>query len=292
MSRILITGAAGLLGQNLADVLSNAHEILAVDIAINPYSHIAQLEYCQADLTDFAAVRECLMKFAPEYIFNCAALTDVDRCETEKELADKLNFELVNHLLTLPTARIIHYSSDYVFDGKSGPYSEDDQPDPMNYYGITKLHSENILLNSGIDHLIIRTNVLFGEARAVRKNFVQWVRESLKAGEKIAVVDDQSNNPISAINLARASVEAALSSITGVLHIAGDEYLSRYQFARRIAEYYKLDSSRLHQVKTSEINQLARRPILGGLKINKAKKLLKEKLLDIRGGLSQLENKK
>ncbi len=289
MSNVLITGAAGLLGQHLVKALGDKHRIMAVDTAVSPFESLANVEYLTADLTDFPAIRYDVLNFKPEYIFNCAALTDVDRCEIEKNLAEKLNFELVNHLLTVPFEKIIHYSSDYVFDGKSGPYGEDDPTDPINYYGATKLHSENILHNAHVNYLIIRTNVLYGIAESVRKNFVLWVKESLEAGETISVVDDQYNNPISAANLAEASVEAAYSDISGVLHIAGNDYLSRYQTAVAIADYYKLNRDLIQKTKSTELLQKARRPVKGGLIIDKAKELLQTELLGIEGGLSLID---
>lgn len=286
MSKILITGAAGLLGQHLVKIISDDHTILAIDIADNPFEHTSNIHYLKADLTDFPAVRSSILLFKPEYIFNCAALTDVDRCETEKELADKLNFELVNHLLTIPFKKIIHYSSDYIFNGKSGPYIEHDSPEPINYYGITKLHSENILLNASVNYLIIRTNVVYGIAPGIKKNFITWVKESLENNEKISVVEDQFNNPIEASNLAEASIEAAFNTINGILHIAGNEHLSRYHTAYTIANYHNLDMSLIEKVKTSQIDQKAKRPLLGGLIIEKAKVTLKTNLLGFSEGYS------
>ncbi len=291
MSRILITGAAGLLGQNLVGQLLEKHHLQAVDKTANPFDESCGIDYLQADLTSFESIRPTILAFGPEYIFNCAALTDVDRCETERELADKLNFELVNHLLSIPVKKIIHYSSDYVFDGSSGPYKEDDRTEPINYYGLTKLHSENILMNSGVDYLIIRTNVLFGIAIGVKNNFVSWVKESLERGESISVVDDQFNNPTLASNLAKASVEVAFNDTKGILHISGDQYLSRYQAALIIAEHHKLDTNLIRRSTSSQISQKAKRPLKGGLVIDKAKAILKIKLIPFTESYVLIANK-
>lgn len=290
MSNICITGAAGLLGQNLVNLLKLEHNILCLDIADNPFDENRNISYLQADLTDFSSVRERIKNHKPDYLFNCAALTDVDRCENEKALADKLNFELVNHLLAVARGRIIHYSSDYVFNGNDGPYAETDPVEPINYYGVTKLHSENILIQSKLDYLIIRTNVLYGRAINTRDNFVTWVIDSLKRGESIKVVDDQFNNPTLAENLAGASVEAALEGIQGLLHIAGDEYLCRYEAASVIADIFGFNHELIARGKTSEISQKAKRPHYGGLKIDKAKNILKTRLLGLTDGIKLIKS--
>jgi dTDP-4-dehydrorhamnose reductase len=288
MKKIIITGAAGLLGQHLVKNLKKEHELLGVDIAESPFDNSDNITYLQADLSDFEAVRGKLAAFEPEMIFNCAALSDVDACETDKDLAEKLNFELVNRLLSLQPGKIIYFSSDYVFDGKSGPYTEDDIPEPINYYGATKLHSENILRNSKLNYLIIRTNVLYGGAINVRLNFVGWVIKSLQAGEAIKVVDDQYNNPTLADNLAEAAIEAAFKDITGVLHIAGADYLSRYEMASKIADFFDYPKGLIERVSSDMIKQRARRPTRGGLKIDKAKKVLTTELLGLDRGLQAL----
>jgi dTDP-4-dehydrorhamnose reductase len=290
MKRIIITGAAGLLGQHLVRRLAHKHHLLCVDRADNPFEKNINIDYFQADFTDFEAIRGELKNFDCDLIFNCIALSDVDACETHKDLAEELNFELVNRLLGVPFKKLIHFSSDYVFDGKNGPYGEDDVPEPINYYGATKLHSENILQNSGLNYLIIRTNVLYGNAKNVRLNFVAWVMASLESGETIKVVDDQYNNPTLADNLAEASIEAAFKDITGILHIAGAEYLSRYEMALRIARMFDYSSNLIIKVTTESIGQRARRPSRGGLKIDKAKTLLKTKLLNFDQGLNILKS--
>jgi dTDP-4-dehydrorhamnose reductase len=288
MSRIVITGAAGLLGQNLIALLTANHQLLCIDIAADTFELFDNINYLKADLTQFETIRPRLIEFDADMIFNCAALSDVDACETEKKLADKLNFELVNRLLGTPFKKFIHYSSDYVFDGETGPYAEDDPVNPINYYGATKMHSERILQNSGVNYLIIRTNVLYGHARNVRMNFIDWVYQSLKNGDSIKIVDDQYNNPTLASNLAEASIEAALADTTGILHIAGADYLSRYEIAVKVARHFGFPVDLIKKTTTVAINQKAKRPNRAGLKIDKARSLLKTKLLGLDDGFKAI----
>jgi dTDP-4-dehydrorhamnose reductase len=292
MKRFIVTGAAGLLGQHLVKRLlasdgrsSPDLRILAVDIAENPFDEFDRLEYLRADLTDIKSVETRLRAFRGDHIFNCASYNDVDSAEEEKEKAHRINTLLVKDLLILEEGRIIQFSSDYVFNGAAGPYFEDDSPDPINYYGRTKLEAEKILRGSEANHLIIRSNVLYGIARRIRKNFVTWLVENLRAGKETSIVVDQYCNPTYSGNLAEAAIEAAENKISGILHVAGRDYLSRYDMALGIASYFNLDTDLIKPVDSIDLDQKAKRPLKGGLRIDRALKLLKTRLLGLEQGL-------
>lgn len=285
MRKILITGAAGLLGQALVNHLKGKHILLCVDIADNPFSAHESLQYIQADLTDFIPIKTEIVSFRSDFIFNCAAYSDVDSCEVNKPLAEKINIGLVENLLGVPFTKLIHYSSDYVFNGQAGPYAEEDRADPLGYYGWTKLQSEKLLQKLLHRCLIIRTNVLYGTAVNTRSNFMQWTAENLRRNRTIRVVNDQFNNPTYAVNLAEATVEAATSDLTGILHLAGPGYYSRYEIAIIIAGFLKLNPDLIKPVTTSELSQTALRPKKGGLKTDKAASLLKTKFICLKDGL-------
>jgi dTDP-4-dehydrorhamnose reductase len=289
MKRAMVTGAAGLLGQHLVNVLLKNHEVLAIDLAPNPFEPQPNLVYIQGDLLDNELLGSKLEFSKADIIFNCAAYTDVDGCEKNKVLADKLNVELVRKLLNLPYDKLVHYSTDYVFDGQTGPYSENDQTNPIECYGFTKLESEKIVMASGRPFLIIRSNVLFGMAKNVRPNFVTWLIDNLRRGNRLRIVSDQYNNPISAVNLAEASIEAAGLDYAGILHIGGAEYLSRYEMAVSVAHGFGLDKSLIQPITTAMLGQSARRPLKGGLKIDKARNLLKTELLGFKAGLKSMQ---
>jgi dTDP-4-dehydrorhamnose reductase len=285
MKKVLVTGAAGLLGQHLVKELLKSAEVLAIDKNENPFEESEGLRYLQADLIEITKIQDDVTAFAPRIIFNCAAYTDVDGCESNKPLADQLNVGLVENLIKLPHDKFVHFSTDYVFDGQRGPYGESDPVKPLGYYGQTKLRSENILQKSGKPYLIIRSNVLYGHAKNIRPNFLTWLIDNLRQNQKVRLVTDQFNNPISAANLATASIEAASSEITGILHIAGADYFSRYDIGKIVARHFKLNQRLIEPITTYQLQQIAPRPHLGGLKIDKAKRLLKTPLMGLEESL-------
>ncbi len=291
MKRIIITGAAGLLGQHLIRCLGSDKNqdpdfsILSIDKAVNPFKQSANLRYIQVDITEFDSLKSTMEDFNPDLIFNCASYNDVDGAEENRKPAENINVQLVENLQALSFEKIIYFSSDYVFNGQHGPYSEEDAPLPINYYGQTKYRSEKILKESGKNHLIIRSNVLYGTGIDIRPNFVTWLAMSLRRNQKVRIVTDQFGNPTYAGNLAEAAIEAARKDLTGILHIAGDDYLSRHEAALKAAAFFNLNSKMIIPITTEELRQPARRPLRGGLKIDKAKKLLKTRLLGLDEGL-------
>ena len=162
-------------------------------------------------------------------------------------------------------SHLIHISTDYVFDGKNGPYSENDIPNPLGYYARTKLASENTLKISGSRNTILRTNVLYGTAKFSRPDFVKWVVDSLRAKKEIRIVDDQINNPTFIDDLVQGINKVVELRKEGIYNIGGDEFLSRYDFTIMIAEFFKLDKSLIKRIKTEDLNQPARRPLKSGL---------------------------
>ncbi len=291
MKRIIITGAAGLLGQHLIHYLESVSNtdpdfsILSIDKAVNPFKNRANIRFIQADITEFDSLKSTIEDFKPDLIFNCASYNDVDGAEENKRLTDDINVHLVENLLALSPKKIIHFSSDYVFNGLHGPYSEEDTALPINYYGQTKYRSEKILQESGENYLIVRSNVLYGTGKDIRLNFVTWLIGSLRKNKRVRIVTDQFGNPTYAGNLAEAAIEAARMGFSGILHIAGKDYLSRYEAALKAAAFFNLDSEMITPITTEKLSQPASRPLRGGLKIDKAGKLLKTGLLGLDEGL-------
>ncbi|MEE9553435.1 MAG: SDR family oxidoreductase [candidate division Zixibacteria bacterium] len=289
MKKSLVTGAAGLLGQNLVSKLISGFTVEALDIAERPFEPHPNLSYRKTDLTDFNPVKALIDRFNPDFIFNCAAYTDVDGCEKHRKLAYDLNIGVVKNLLETSFGKIVQFSTDYIFNGENGPYAETDQVDPIGYYGETKLESEKLIRESPRNYLIIRTNVLIGSGRNIRPNFITWLIDKLKAGENLRIVTDQFNNPIHAANLADVAIEGGTGDIEGVLHVGGASYLSRYEIAIKTAEYFGLDTGLIRPITTSELEQTAKRPLKGGLKIDRAKSKLKTRLLTFEDALRLMD---
>jgi dTDP-4-dehydrorhamnose reductase len=214
------------------------------------------VQYLALDITSRKDVRRVVAQCEPEVIVNCAAMTNVDACERERETAWKINVDGVEHLVESAQryrSKIVHISSDYVFDGTRGPYTENDRPEPINYYGKTKLASENLLRTAELPWVIIRTMVLYGYAEGVRPNFPLWVIEQLSRGTTLKIVDDQLGNPTLVDDLAFGVMKAVELDKQGVYHIAGRDILSRYEFARTVARVFGFAVESIVPVKTAEI---------------------------------------
>lgn len=302
MKRILITGCHGLLGQKLVSLLSREtdYHMLITDVSsttfLNPLNS-KRCDYTQLDITAKSDVKSLIGNYRPEVIINAAAFTDVDECEVERERAWKINVDGVKHLIIGARridAKIVHISTDYVFDGKNGSYREDDRPNPVSYYGKTKLASENALRMSGIRYAIVRSMILYGIGKNVRRSFPLWVIDELRNKRPIRVVDDQIGNPTLVDDLAYGILRIVDLNREGIYHIAGSESVSRYLFAMEIARVFGLNPKLVQPIKTVELNQPAPRPLHSNFVILKAETDLGMKPSSIEQGLlimkRQMEN--
>ena len=258
--RVLILGINGQLGTAFSDYVSRYYSV------INRESE----DFVDIDVTDRSALNKIISTTSPDYLINCAAVTNVDLCERDKELAYDVNVNGIKNIIssTSNDVKIIHISTDYIFDGNKEIYTEADPPNPLSYYGKTKLESENILRGSNRNYLIIRTSVIFG---ASHNNFYRWVLESLSNGKEISVVTDQVSNPTWTWSLSEAIYKSIISNLEGVYHYAGEEIISRYDFAKKIAKRNNLDPNKIKPILTSDLNQLARRPRFSSLDTEKIK---------------------
>ncbi|MBM4169926.1 MAG: dTDP-4-dehydrorhamnose reductase [Ignavibacteria bacterium] len=294
MNRILICGSNGLLGQRLAQMLSRKTEYEVLNTSHHRtfvFDH-QLFDYTQLDITKKGDVKSLVSSFQPTVILNAAAATNVDWCETHREQAWTINVVGVENLVEAAKrvgAKIIHVSTDYVFDGREGPYAEDDRPNPISYYGKAKLAGENVLRISGIPFGIVRTIVVYGYGIKIKSNFALWVIESLRAGKSIRCVDDQISNPTHVNDLALAMVRIFERQREGVYHVSGSETVSRHEFAVKIAESFRLDSSLIQQIKSSELQQAAPRPLLTGFITLKAETELGIRTMNILEGLTLLK---
>lgn len=266
--RILIVGANGMLGQRAVEFYSTLKDVELLAASVENKFVFDGMEYIQSDISNRNEIKKIVYDFCPDFIVNAAAFTNVDLSETERELAWKINVKGVEYLSEAARAldsHLVHISTDYIFDGKNGPYSENDIPNPLGYYARTKLASENVLKISGAKHSILRTNVLYGTAKFSRPDFVKWVVDSLRSKKKIKIVDDQINNPTFIDDLVQGINKVIELHKEGIYNIGGNEFLSRYNFTLIIADYFNLDKSLISQIKTEELNQPARRPLKSGL---------------------------
>jgi dTDP-4-dehydrorhamnose reductase len=295
MKRILITGSNGLLGQKLVELFSRStsYNLLLTSKQEQSVFQDDTLPYRQLDVSDKHEVRKVVDEIEPDIIINAAAMTNVDQCETDREAAWRANVVSVENLVNsakLVGAKIIHISTDYVFDGKCGPYDEQARPNPLSYYGRTKLASENILLTNGIPYIIMRSMVLYGVGYGVKLNFALWLLRELSEGRPVRVVDDQIANPTLADDLAYAIIKSIELERTGLYHIAGSDLISRYEFAIELAMVFELNKKLITPIKTSSLKQPAARPLKSGFITLKAQTDLDIKMSGARHGITVVKN--
>ncbi|AIY90164.1 dTDP-4-dehydrorhamnose reductase [Geoglobus acetivorans] len=284
--RLFITGGSGLLGSRIAEIaLERGYEVYSGYSSHKPESG----EPVKLDLASPESAVKVIGEIMPDVIIHSAALTDVDRCEVERELAYRINVEgsdVIARAARRSGAFLVYVSTDYVFDGERGMYRENDETNPVNYYGRTKLLGEE----SCRDFCIARTCVIYGAKPASGKvNFALWLMDKLEKGESVRVVTDQFITPTLNTNLARMILECAERRLRGILHLAGATRVSRFEFAREIAEVFGLDDNLIAPSKMDEINWIARRPRDSSLDVSKAEEQLKEKPYGLKKALRVLK---
>ncbi|MDZ7361634.1 MAG: dTDP-4-dehydrorhamnose reductase [candidate division KSB1 bacterium] len=290
--RVLITGANGLLGQQLIKAFRDQYDVHALGLQAEPRLRDANFHYHQGDITERQKLRALVQELVPKFIVNAAAFTDVDGSETQREACWRVNVTGVENLVYAAQkvgSRLLHVSTDYVFDGKNGPYREDDRPNPLGFYARSKLAGENALINSKADYAIARTMVLYGAGHAIRPNFATWLIQQLRDGKPVHVVDDQFGNPTLASELAQALYVLAESGHNGIYHISGSEIIDRYHFAVKIAEVFDLDAGLIQPIKTRDFKQASPRPLRSGFDISKAVRELGITMSDVVGGLQKFK---
>ena len=222
------------------------------------------------DVTSLKDVASTFRTIEPDYVVNCAAYTNVDQSEINKELSYNVNVNGLRNIISasLVSTKIIHISTDYVFDGNKTSYSEEDTPNPISYYGKVKLEAENLLRTSRRKNIILRTSVIYDESP---NSFFSWVNSSLLNDNAIQVVTDQVSNPTWTWSISEAIYKLILNNLEGLYHFAGDDILSRYDFALKIAKIYNYNLDRIIPIETKKLKQLAKRPLSSVLNNDKIK---------------------
>jgi dTDP-4-dehydrorhamnose reductase len=274
-----VTGSNGLLGQKLTNLLERDASVQLVATAAKPLVNaLVKGEFRMLDITDADVVSRTIQDTKPDVIINTAAMTQVDQCESERQICWKSNVTAVENLVNASRqngVHLVHVSTDFIFDGTEELLDENAIPNPVNYYGESKLAGERVLLKSDIPWTIIRTVLVFGITKDMsRSNVVLWVKKNLEQGKVIQVVNDQWRTPTLAEDLAMGCYLAAKKKATGIYNISGKDYLSIYDIALQTAAFFKLDSSLIKAVDSTIFTQPARRPLKTGFVIEKARKEL------------------
>ncbi len=254
--RILITGASGFLGWNLASVLRHQHKVFYT------YSdHRIDIPHCRGikmDLRRPFTIENCLRYARPDVVIHAAALANTGLCEKHPQLAYDVNVRGTDRLLRRlcnPKTLFVYISTDLVFDGQNQPYNEQSPTNPVNYYGKTKLMAEQIVRRSWSNHVILRTALMYGACNPIGKgSFLQWMDNAFQNGDQLTLFSDEYRTPAYAGDVAKTIQALINKKITArTYHIGGPERITRVAFGQKLARLRNYDQSLINPVKMSTI---------------------------------------
>jgi dTDP-4-dehydrorhamnose reductase len=285
--KFLVTGSTGLVGRQVVkDLVQSYDNVYSCFHNSKPEAGIAT----QLDLTNPENIIKVVQSTKPDVIIHLAAMTDVDQCETEKEMALKINAKstaILSEQAAKHGAFLVYVSTDYVFDGVSGMKKESDIPNPIGYYGKSKLEGEIAVHDLATNSCIARTSTPFG-IHPTKKSFPVLLAENLKAKKETPVITDQYTSPTYLPNLSKMLIEISTRTLKGIFHVSGATRISRYDTAVMVAEKFGLDKNFIKPVKITDMNWIAKRPKDSSLDVSKATLLLKEKPMTVQQGLNLL----
>lgn len=276
----MVSGSNGLLGQKITDLSLLDPEIELIATSVGPNRRPVKVGYTyeELDVLDAKRLDELVAKYHPDAIIHTAAMTNVDACEHDRDKCFALNVKSVENLIEVCQSRnvqLIHLSTDFIFDGEDGPYTEEAQANPLSYYGETKLESEILLQNSSCNWAILRTIIVYGIVNDMsRTNIVLWAKAALEKGEPINVVNDQWRMPTLAEDLAQCCLLAVKKNAKGIFNASGKDLMSILEIVERVADYYGLDKTLINPISSESLNQAAKRPKKTGFILDKTKREL------------------
>ena len=289
IKKILVTGSAGLIGtQIVKDLLDNHKQVYSCYNKTKPELGIIT----HLDLTKKDDIVNTMNRIKPDVVIHLGAMTDVELCETETELAKKINTD-ATEILALESEKhntfFVYMSTDYVFDGKVGMKKENDKTNPINFYGKSKLDGERVFKKITTPNVIVRTSTPFG-IHSKKISFPIWVKKNLELEKEISVVVNQYTSPSYVPNISKMIIEIMERKITGIIHLAGATKISRYDFAVQISKIINVNKQFLKLTKMDQMDWKAQRPADSSLSVSKANKILKNKPEKIEDSLKLLFN--
>ena len=285
--RALVIGASGLVGSHIFNLCKSRDWS-----TIGTHFTYKTNNLIYLDIRSEYLVRSIFRDFSPNLVFLPAFCANVDYCEANEIESHKVNVLGSNTIIKycqLFQSKLVFYSSDYIFDGSSGTYSEYDKPSPICVYGQQKLLVESLIQKALSDYLIVRTTGVYGWERQ-NKNFVARLIKSLQQKELILVPTDQFSTPTLVNDLVTVTMMLHDKNVSGVFHIAGTTYLSRYQFALQVAHIFNLNRSLIQPVRTANLGQFSPRPLQGGLYSLKLDSELQSHIKTVIEGLNHLKD--
>ena len=273
--KFLVTGSAGLVGQQVVKYLSKSNQVFSCYNESKPeYGDSVKM-----DLKNYEMISSVLTEIKPDVVIHLGAMTGVDLCEKEKTSASEINTkatEIIAKECSKLNSFLVYVSTDYVFDGNFGMYKEDDVANPLGFYGKSKLEGEKAVQNFSTNWCIARTSTPFG-LHPTKKSFPVWVIENLQKQKQIDVLIDQFTSPTYIPNLSRMLIEISERRITGIIHAAGASKISRYQMASMVSDKLNLDGTLLKQISMNKMKWVAQRPKDSSLDVSRASSILNEK---------------
>jgi dTDP-4-dehydrorhamnose reductase len=302
MGTLAIVGAGGVLGTKLVKrvLATTGDRIVAFAhgaVPPIPAATSQRITWQTLDIGDPDAVAAALDAAQPRAVINAAAMTNVDACEDRRDEAWAANTQGPRYLAEACArlgAPLLHVSTDYVFPGderQPGPYKEDAPVRAISHYGWTKLMGERAVAEvcaGRVPWVVARTALVYGYVPGGRANFVSWLIGELRAGKRVKIVNDQLNTPTLADDLAAALLHLLRVGGAGLFHIAGPDLVSRDDWARQIAEHYRLDAGLIDVSATADLRQRAQRPLRSGLRTSRADELAGVRLRGVRDGFAAL----
>jgi dTDP-4-dehydrorhamnose reductase len=291
--KILITGANGFLGYYLVEqLLRKNYPVIATGRGQCrlPFFHHSNFRYEEMDFTDPFSIHDVFEKIKPYVVVHAGAITKPDECELDQMKAYLVNVEGTVHLLINSSdikSFFIFLSTDFIFDGERGMYRENDKPNPVNYYGKTKLEAEEAVKEYEHDWSIVRTVLVYGKNHSGHNDILKTVKAKLEKREGYKIVDDQVRTPTYVEDLAKGIVSIIEKRATGIFHLSGKDILTPYQMAIKTAEHLKLDSSILKKVTAADFQEPTKRPLRTGFIIDKARQELNYEPISFEEGLKK-----
>jgi len=288
--KIIITGGGGFAAGNIIyQAMRFEHfEVHAIELRNVPLVQ-ARLEWHVFDLQNGEELKNTINRVNPDVIVHTAAVSDIDYCEAHQEIAEKTNVGVTELLVSIcneTKCRLIYFSSDSVFDGIAGNYTEEDQPKPVNFYANTKVRSENLIRENSRNWVIVRPSLIMGfPVKGAGNSFLWRMVKTLRRGEAVAFPRIEVRSPIDVITLSRAILELADHSYCGILHLSGNNALSRFDMARSIATRLGYPAELIVDKKPSVETGRAPRPRNVSLSNIRAKKILETPMLDLDEGI-------
>lgn len=289
MKKILIIGGTSLLGNQLILDLQKDFDLTAT-YHKNKINEKLSVETVSLNIRDNVSIKKIITSSYYDFVLHCVSQGDVDYCEKNKKEAWKINVLATKHIADVcyrQKTRLVYFSTNAIYDGVAGNYSEDSRTKPINYYGKTKLLGENMVKKSGVSYIILRLNTMFGwNTLGQRENPAVWIIKNLKNSKKIKVVDDVYNNHLW-VGFVSKIIRKVLKNWPNneVFNIAGSECISRYEFALKVAKIFNLNPKFISQAKSTNFLFLAPRPKDTCFKTNKMFRIFKIKPLSVNEGL-------